>query len=252
MDAPKDTTSKPFRTAQVNETAQSELSPVAPESFSDGDEDFFSGLSPEEAECLEYLLQTIHTVEGEILQDDGGAEIQHNQTSKQQSISKEAVPSKPVSKMKMIKALSEESFDIGLRRRPEPPALGSSHSSHFKKFDTIMKSGVNVQELRSRFLLHLDSSAEVKESPEAAARTMKRDGLLSGGQKSPRDEALRKLGLLQRNASFPTAKGLPLMIVSGQHDQMPLSEATLSSINTSGEPVERQVSVSAQEKVLLP
>ncbi|KAL8212825.1 UNVERIFIED_CONTAM: hypothetical protein K2H54_058951 [Gekko kuhli] len=244
------------------------LIPVDPKGFSEEDEDFFSGLSPEEAECLEYLLQTISTVEGEILQDDEGVEDQHDNSvsaNMQQSTSREAAPSKPVSKMKMIKSLSEESIDTGLRRRPDPhcpkakrsPMLGSSHSPHFRKFDTIMRSGVNVQELRSRFLRSLDSSAEVKEPTEAAARTIKQSMLLAGGQKSPRDEALKKLGLLQRNASFPNAKGPPPVIMPGQRAQMLLAEgldheAPLSSINTPGEPVDRRISVTAQEKALPP
>lgn len=182
----------------------------------------------------------------------------------QQSTSKDAAPAKPVSKKKMIKSLSEESIDIS-PRRPDPhypkakrsPLLGSSHSPHFRKFDTIMRSGVNVQELRSHFLLRLDSSAEVKEPTEASARTIKQPGLLSGGQKSPRDEALRKLGLLQRNVSFPNTKCPPPVIVSSQHAQMPLAEglnheATLSSINTSGKPVDKQTSVTTLGKTLSP
>lgn len=256
---PKDTTSEQLGVAQVNKEEQSE------------DEDFFSGLSPEEAECLEYLLQTISTAEREILQDDEkgmaeslGVEDQHNSNvdaNMQQSTSREAAPFKSGSRVKMIKSLSEDSVGIGLRRRSDPncpkmsPTLGSSHSPHFRKFDTIMRSGVNVQELRSRFLLRFDSSAEVKKPTEAAARIIKQSGLLSEGQKSPRDEALRKLGLLQRTASLPNTKKPSPVITSGQRAQMlPAEElnheAILSSVNTSEEPVDRQISVTAEEKVL--
>ncbi|XP_054831328.1 uncharacterized protein LOC129326993 [Eublepharis macularius] len=273
MDTPEEATSKPLIIAQMNKEAQCELVPVlAPQGFSKEDEDFFSGLSPEEAECLEYLLQTINTLEGEILQDDEGEERiaesldagdppnSNVGANIQQSTSREASTTKPVSKMNMIKSFSEESIDIGLRRGSDPhypkakrsPALGSSYPTHFRKFDTIMRSGVNVQELRSRFLHHLDSSADVREPTEAAAaRTIKQSGPLSRDQKSPRDEALRKLGLLRINASSPNANSPPV-IVPGQHSQMPLTEGLNHEATLSGEPVDRQIIVTAQEQVIPP
>lgn len=41
-----------------------------PEDSSEGEEDFLSGLSPDEKECLEYLLQTINTLDKDLLEDD--------------------------------------------------------------------------------------------------------------------------------------------------------------------------------------
>ncbi|XP_048347568.1 uncharacterized protein LOC125429974 [Sphaerodactylus townsendi] len=256
MDTSKDATNQPPTVDKGNKELQSKLIAVDSEGFSNVDED----LSPEEAECLEYLLQTINTVEGELSQEDEGAEDQYNSSvcdHMQESTSRKAAPSQPVSKAKMIKSFSEASIDLGLRRRPDPHCPEAKRSpapiSPLRKFDTILKSGVNVQELRSHFLLQLDSSAEVKDARKAAVRTIKQSQLFSGQQKSPRDEALRKLGLLQRNASFPHANGPPPAILSSQHAQRPLtevlnSEATLSAVNTSGEPVDRQIGPTAQEK----
>lgn len=115
-------------------------------------------------------------------------------------------PQPAVSKVKTIKSLSEESVDNTLKSKPSlcsPKDKGPPRSadSHCRNFDTITRSGVNVQELRSRFLDRLDSSTTTKE-PRGAA-TVKQPGLLTGGPRSPRDEALQKLGLLQRNWSFP-------------------------------------------------
>lgn len=41
-----------------------------PEEFSKEDEDFLSGLNPEEKECLEFLIQTINNLDKEILEDE--------------------------------------------------------------------------------------------------------------------------------------------------------------------------------------
>lgn len=160
-------------------------------------------------------------------------QCQHNVicSMQQQSKLEEDAPLKPgprpaVSKSKMIKSHSEESAEITLRRsdlyRPQakcPPRSANSHPTHLKKFDTILKSGVNVQELRSRFLHHLDSSAPAKPPAKDAVR------LLSNAQRSTRDEALQKLGFLQRDKPFLNAH---------QHTQLrcaerPDEEATADS-----------------------
>ncbi|KAM6470575.1 uncharacterized protein PHA67_019793 isoform 1-T4 [Liasis olivaceus] len=212
-----------------------------PEGFSKEDEDFLSGLNPEEKECLEYLLQTINTLDKEILEDNEwshekmeeslGSQDQCQDSvicsKQQQNKFGETAPLKPgpcpaVSKSKMIKSLSEEFDEIALRRRSDlycqaklTPKSANSHPTHLKKFDTILKSGVNVQELRSRFLLQLGSSAPVKEPAKDAVRLIKPAGLLSNAQRSTRDEALQKLGFLQRNTPFLNAD---------QHTQFPCAE----------------------------
>lgn len=137
-------------------------------------------------------------------------------------------PCPAVAKSKMIKSRSEESDEVTLRRwsdlyRPPaklPPRSANSHPTHLKKFDTILKSGVNVQELRSRFLHHLDSSAPAK---QPAKDTVK---LLSNVQRSTRDEAMQKLGFLQRDKAFLNAR---------QHipcAERPDKEATAGSTHT--------------------
>ncbi|XP_032997771.1 uncharacterized protein LOC117042332 [Lacerta agilis] len=265
---------------QKNKEAPPELSPVPhSEGTSKYDEDFFSGLSPEEKECLENLLQTIDSLDEDLLGDDDvdgdddeeeegshqelaeplGAEDQCKDSvdsRMQQSTPVEAASAKPGSprpahsKIKMTKSLSEESADITRRRgRPNPSSprargphrLAESHPAYFRKFDTIMRSGVNVQELRSRFLHHLDISTAVREPTEAAAGTDKQPLPLPGGQRSPRDEALKKLGLFQRISSVPNMKS-PLVPTVGQHAQDSQAESLnhvgmAGSINTMEKPV---------------
>lgn len=113
-------------------------------------------------------------------------------------------PCPAAAKSKMIKSRSEESDDVTLRRWSDPyhsqaklPARSAnSHPAHSKKFDTILKSGVNVQELRLRFLHHLDNSAPAKQPANDTVR------LLTDAQRSTRDEAMQKLGFLQRDKAF--------------------------------------------------
>ncbi|XP_063147512.1 uncharacterized protein LOC134489031 [Candoia aspera] len=228
---------------QMPEEETRQLIPeLSPEGFSKEDEDFLSGLNPEERECLEYLLQTINTLDKEILGDDernhekmegspGSQDpCQHSVICSMQQPSKfeEAAPLKPgpcpaVSKSKMTKSLSEESDEVTSRRWSDlccpqaklPPRSANSHPTRFKKFDTILKSGVNVQELRSRFLLHLDISAPVKEPAKDTVRLIKPAGLSSNAQRSTRDEALQKLGFLQKNTPFLDAD---------RHIQLPCAE----------------------------
>lgn len=151
----------------------------------------------------------------------------------QQSKFEEDVPVKngpcpAVAKSKMIKSHSEESDEVTLRRWSDlyhpraklPPRSANSQPTHFKKFDTIVKSGVNVQELRARFLHHLDTSAPAKQPAKDTVR------LLSNAQRSTRDEAMQKLGFLQRDKAFLNAR---------QHipcAERPDKEATAGSTHT--------------------
>ncbi|XP_060617008.2 uncharacterized protein [Anolis sagrei] len=189
---------------------------VDKEALSEISEDVFYGLNPEEKECLEYFLQTINTVDGDILKDNDeesheemseslGPEdqVEHAVDSRiQESMPLEAAPAKPVSPhpdvsaTKTIKPPSEDCGDITLRIRSNcpkimgPHRLADPHPVNLRKFDTIMRSGVNVQELRSRFLLQLDGSA----GADRETTDISKDG------------GLQKLNILQRNKSVPTTK----------------------------------------------
>ncbi|ETE69872.1 hypothetical protein L345_04317, partial [Ophiophagus hannah] len=155
------------------------------------------------------------------------------------------VPCPAVTKSKVIRSRSEESDEITLRRWPDlseesdevtltrwsdlyrprakfPPRSANSHPTHVKKFDTILKSGVNVQELRSRFLHHHDSSAPVKQPAKDSLR------LLSSAQRSMRDEALQKLGFLQRDKAFLNAH----QCIQFPCAESPDKEATAGSSHT--------------------
>ncbi|XP_070594144.1 uncharacterized protein [Erythrolamprus reginae] len=194
-----------------------------PEGFSKEDEDFLSELNPEEKECLDFLMQTINNLDKEITEDDEKTEgslgsqdpCQHrvlcslqpqSQFEEDAPVKKDPFPA--VAKSKMIKSLSEESEEVTLRRWSDlycprakpPPRPANSYPTHFKKFDTILKSGVNVQELRSRFLRHLDTSAPAQKPVKDTLR------LLSSSQRSMRDEAMQKLGFLQRDKAFLNAR----------------------------------------------
>nr|XP_028575505.1 uncharacterized protein LOC114591924 isoform X1 [Podarcis muralis]XP_028575506.1 uncharacterized protein LOC114591924 isoform X1 [Podarcis muralis] len=277
MDTDNLAASLQLTTEQRNKETPPELSPVPhSEGTSKYDEDFFSGLSPEEKECLENLLQTIDSLDEDLLDDDEEEEEEEEESHQElaeplgaedqckdsvdsrmlQSTSVEAALAKPssprpaLSKIKMTKSLLEESADITLRRnRPNPSSpkargphrLAESHPAYFRKFDTIMRSGVNVQELRSRFLHHLDSSTAVRGPTEDAAGTDKQPLPFPGGQRSPRDEALQKLGLFQRISSVPNMKS-PLGPTVGQHAQDSQAESLnhmgmAGSTNTMGKPV---------------
>ncbi|KAJ6668109.1 hypothetical protein lerEdw1_015486, partial [Lerista edwardsae] len=249
-----------------------------PEDSSEGEEDFLSGLSPDEKECLEYLLQTIKTLDEDLLEEDDevsqeqrtdslGSEDRSNSSiipSPQQSQSAEAVTAKPghhpeASKTETTTSLSEESGG-GTQHRPDayyPKAKGHPQSvdartAHFRKFDTIMRSGVSVQELRSRFLLHFDSSTALKEPKEAAAAaTIWQPGPLPGGQTSPRDEALQKLGLLQGNSSVPNRGSPPVSTTSHQNHISPAEslnrESAPVSFSTTAGPIYAHTMVTVQE-----
>ncbi|XP_026573718.1 uncharacterized protein LOC113447634 [Pseudonaja textilis] len=211
---------------RMEQMPKEETSQLIPGLNPEEDEDFLSGLNPEEKECLGFLIQTINNLDKEVSEDN---EWRHEETEgslgsqdqcqhhvicsmPQQSKFGEDAPWKPaacpaVTKSKMIKSHSVECDEIALRRWSDlyhppvkfPPRLANSHPTHLKKFDTILKSGVNVQELRSRFLHHHDSSAPVKQPAKDSVRR------LSSAQRSMRDEALHKLGFLQRDEAFQNA-----------------------------------------------
>ncbi|KAM3914866.1 uncharacterized protein RB166_017284 isoform 1-T2 [Leptodactylus fuscus] len=173
-------------------------------------EDFFSRLTDEEKECLQYLLETIDSLdqdEDENANNDPDTNEQLRSTGLQeldrsvkQSDKTEHGPS-TTSKMKIIKSFSEDGPGLSITVTPDTgQKTTSSHPSHLRKFDTIMRSGVNVQELRARFIHQqgktfddtskgTETSLASKQLPQVARNL------------SPRQEALQKLGLLKINQS---------------------------------------------------
>lgn len=184
--------------------------------------------------------------------------------SPQQSQSAEAATAKPghhpeASKIKTTTSLPEESGgsaqhrpDLYYPKAKGPPQSVDAPTAHFRKFDTIMRSGVSVQELRSRFLLQFDSSAALKEPKEAAAAaTIWQPGPLPVGQTSPRDEALQKLGLLQGNSSVPS-RGSPPVSRRSHQNHISLAErlnreSAPVSFSSTGEPIYAHTMVTVQK-----
>ncbi|KAJ7317139.1 hypothetical protein JRQ81_003301 [Phrynocephalus forsythii] len=270
METTDQATSNWLKPGHMDERIQSELtSALSSDDSSKEDEDFLSGLNPEEKECLEYFIQTIRTLDedGSEGDDEGcheemansvGSEDQGKSgedSSMHRRTSLETAPAMPLrpsglSKMKTFQSVSEEVSASSLRSRSNSDYLkpgGSCRSRnsrpiHLRRFDTIMRSGVSVQELRSRFLLHLNRSTRVDRKPrEAGAGMLHQLGPLLGIQKSPKDEALQKLGLLQINASVPNMT-IPLVHVAGQQPQTSPGgnldpEGTVGSTNTPEEPL---------------
>lgn len=188
------------------------------------DEDFFCSLTDEEKECLQYLLETINSLDVEEDYDDDDNDenaniVQDNndfgnstspspkgtldQTLRHLSasvnLSDKSDPGTGSSpRMKIQKSLSEDSQGFSITVSPDTGKRSTgSHPSHMRKFDTIMKSGVNVQELRAIFIgQQANSSADDhSKGPEPTGAT-KIQILTESNSKSVRLEALQKLGLL--------------------------------------------------------
>ncbi|KAM9324403.1 uncharacterized protein PAF06_000439 [Gastrophryne carolinensis] len=179
-------------------------------------EDFLFRLTDEEKECLQYLLETIDSLD----QDEDEMVNRDNDTTDQFRNSTEGLPNRDTNlkglsesvkvldksehtkafpKMKMVKSYSEDSPGLCITISPDKgQKTTSSHPSHLRKFDTIMRSGVNVQELRARFL-HQQGNAPLDDSSTDLSSSSKHIAQASRNPKSPRQEALQKLGLLKRN-----------------------------------------------------
>lgn len=281
MNTIDEATSNQLTFGQTYKEMQSELIPVLnPDDSSEENKDVLSGLSPDEMECLEYLLQTIDTLDKDLLEDGDevsqeqrtdslGSEDQSNSNispNNQKRLLMEAVAAKPghqpeVSKIKTTTSLSDRSSGSAqqtpatdYQKAKGPSKSVDASMTHFRKFDTIMRSGVSVQELRSRFLLNTDSSAALKESKEVAAATIWQPGLLPGGQMSPRDEALQKLGLLQGNSSLPNMSSALMTMTSHQVqnslDERLNHESAPGSFSATEEPICAHTIDAVQEHVL--
>ncbi|KAM8931184.1 uncharacterized protein RCH25_007115 [Pelodytes ibericus] len=183
-------------------------------------EDFFAQLTDEEKECLQYLLETIDSLEDDdenanLDKEDrehfGNSTDTHTERKFEQNlrrlsegakVSDLIEPEQPSSsKMKIIKSFSEDCPGFSITVSPETGQRSAgSHPSHLRKFDTIMKSGVNVQELRARFIRQQanPSSEDHTKGPELSGAS-KEAIPVTRNPMSARQEALQKLGLLQRN-----------------------------------------------------
>ncbi|PIO27171.1 hypothetical protein AB205_0104890 [Aquarana catesbeiana] len=181
-------------------------------------EDFLSRLTDEEKECLQYLLETIDSLDqdedenansdhdtGEHLRNST-ASLQDRNTklkslSESVKLSEKAEHVHTPSKMKIVKSYSEDSTGFSITVSPDTGQRStSSHPSHLRKFDTIMRSGVNVQELRARFVRQPGTSL-FEESSKETSMSSKQLPQAAHNQVSPRQEALQKLGLLKLNQS---------------------------------------------------
>ncbi|XP_072276745.1 uncharacterized protein [Pyxicephalus adspersus] len=181
-------------------------------------EDFLSCLTDEEKECLQYLLETIDSLDQD---EDENANSDHdtgmhmrNSTaglqdrstkirslSESVKVSEKTEHSHTPSKMKIVKSYSEDCPGFSITVSPDTGQRStSSHPSHLRKFDTIMRSGVNVQELRARFIQQTSSSS-FEESSKETSLSSKQLPQAARNQVSPRQEALQKLGLLKLNQS---------------------------------------------------
>ncbi|XP_075430549.1 uncharacterized protein LOC142468191 isoform X2 [Ascaphus truei] len=185
-------------------------------------EDLLCRLTAEEKECLQYLLETINSLDAENQDDDDNVDTEqdsrgdfsnsmdaHREGSFDKNLKGLSEGAKVVdktehesssSKMKITKCFSEDCPGRTSTVTPEvTPRSASTHPSHLRKFDTIMRSGVNVQELRARFIHHQDHSFFEDPSKESElSGASKQLPPISHNQKSPRQEALQKLGLLKR------------------------------------------------------
>ncbi|KAM4651242.1 uncharacterized protein O3C94_013774 isoform 1-T2 [Discoglossus pictus] len=188
-------------------------------------EDFLSRLTAEERECLQYLLETIDSLDADDHDEEQNANTtQDIRTGLSRSLDSDGNITKTLkglndgsapldktehdpspTKMKIIKSFSEDCPGCSITVTPElAPRSSSSHPSHLRKFDTIMRSGVNVQELRARFIHHQDnSSIDDNSRGSDLSAASKQLPQVSRNQKSPRQEALQKLGLLKRKQSNP-------------------------------------------------
>ncbi|XP_043934653.1 uncharacterized protein LOC122807736 [Protopterus annectens] len=96
---------------------------------------------------------------------------------------------------------------ISSQSTPKLPRSPNLHPAYVKKFDTILRSGVSVQELRAQVLARLDGSChEEQQSPRDALRLSVTGCTNNAGgleQKSPREEALEKLGFVKKSQSSP-------------------------------------------------
>ncbi|XP_063282787.1 specifically androgen-regulated gene protein-like [Pelobates fuscus] len=185
-------------------------------------EDFFCRLTDEEKECLQYLLETINSLEAEdddenanVVQENGehfgnatdpGTEMLDQNLRRlgaSINVSDKTEPGASSSKMKIMKSLSEDVPGFSITVSPETGKRSTgSHPSHMRKFDTIMKSGVNVQELRALFIhQQTKSSAEDNSKGLELPGAPKLPMLIECNPKSARLEALQKLGFLKTQSS---------------------------------------------------
>ncbi|XP_056380735.1 uncharacterized protein LOC130275990 isoform X1 [Hyla sarda] len=107
------------------------------------------------------------------------------------------------SKMKIVKSFSEDCPGLSITVTPDTGQKSTgSHPNHLRKFDTIMRSGVNVQELRARFIRQQgNASFEEASKVTELSSSSKQLPQVTHNRMSPRQEALQKLGLLQINQS---------------------------------------------------
>ncbi|XP_018431612.1 PREDICTED: uncharacterized protein LOC108804395 [Nanorana parkeri] len=181
-------------------------------------EDFLSCLTDEERECLQYLLETIDSLDQDEDENANGdhdtgehltnstAGLQDRNTklkslSESVKLSEKAEAGHTPSRMKIVKSYSEDCPGFSITVSPDTGQRStSSHPCHLRKFDTIMRSGVNVQELRARFVRQPGNSS-LEETFKETSLSSKLLPQAARSHVSARQEALQKLGLLKVNQS---------------------------------------------------
>ncbi|XP_041080361.1 uncharacterized protein LOC121297867 isoform X1 [Polyodon spathula] len=200
--------------------------------------DMFSYLSNEEKECLKYLMDTIDSLEADMVADDqeertGGAQetgtlIDNaddrdsglNTEPEQEEVTPAAEePQNPnpatVDHNHQLEMPTCAPLDIQALRpqtlvSPRLARSSSHQPAHVRKFDTILRSGVSVQELRAQVLARFggtctDESSNLREGPRSPTSLFPEGSDFN----SPRVDALQKLGLLKTTEEAPTLPESP-------------------------------------------
>lgn len=202
------------------------------------DEDIFSYLSNEEQECLKYLMDTIDSLEADMVADDqeertGGA--QETETLTDNADDRDGGPNIEPEQEEVTPAAEEpqnpnpvtadhnHQLEMPTSAPLDIPAIrpqtlvsprlarSSSHQpAHVRKFDTILRSGVSVQELRAQVLARFsgtctDESSNLREGPRSPTSLFPEGSDFN----SPRVDALQKLGFLKTPEEAPTPPGSP-------------------------------------------
>ncbi|KAK6480579.1 proline and serine-rich protein 2-like [Huso huso] len=202
------------------------------------DEDIFSYLSNEEQECLKYLMDTIDSLEADMVADDqeertgthcpyvlfldnaddrdGGPNIEPEQEEVTPAAEEPQNPN-PVTAdhNHQLEMPTSAPLDIPAIRpqtlvSPRLARSSSHQPAHVRKFDTILRSGVSVQELRAQVLARFggtctDESSNLREGPRSPTSLFPEGSDFN----SPRVDALQKLGFLKTPEEAPTPPGSP-------------------------------------------
>ncbi|XP_039627688.1 uncharacterized protein LOC120540733 [Polypterus senegalus] len=183
------------------------------------DTDIFSYLSNEERECLNYLMDTIDSLEMELMIEEKEKRKENGSTFTCHPEEHMEIPSPAdVQSQKLTVEDNKHNFhhqmpasyqqDTSSSINFECLSPRSSRSTNMqcaqtRKFDTILRSGVSVQELRAQVLARFNGSVQEdacgQQEPTHSTTACFPDGL---DLKSSRAEALQRLGFGKRSQSL--------------------------------------------------